>query len=457
MNRIIINEADYTVNYSDYESEIIVYVPGFAVGGTTPVNKPVLCRTLNEFRTYFGSSAAQFSEVQYYPHYIPADDSDPQNPVSATSGFLDIAIPAVSDGDSDPSYDNIIWFSTIAGYTMSDPSYAYASLLLSKGIAIMYERLNDVADTSSQNYDVSVETFYTKMKTILTSSDHPIYDKGKYDITFITTGGYPSMEYEYNDGTMLTKLMVDAATERGDCVALVDHTDNPHRPLEGSDSVLNSTVLPTSTYCSVFTPWCNCTNGTSMSGSYVYLSTLGDASRTNPAWCTVAGVSRGIADVVVSLHTDKDLTNRIAESYQYGFSENSYASINPITHIRPYGYVIWGNRTTNIYSVGEKGFALSFLNIRNIVSYVKKHAYTVSQLCMFETNDDVLWTQFKANMSTLLDQMVTGRDLRNYKLLKRSSNDKTKLKCQIVLYPAYNVESVDITVVLTDEDLSVEE
>ena len=139
----------------------------------------------------------------------------------------------------------------------------------------------------------------------------------------------------------------------------------------------------------------------------------------------------------------EDLTNRIAESYQYGFSENSYASINPITYIRPYGYVIWGNRTTNTYSVGEKGFALSFLNIRNIVSFVKKHAYTVSQQCMFETNDDVLWTQFKANMSTLLDQMVTGRDLKNYKLLKRSSNDKTKLKCQIVLYPAYNVESVD--------------
>ena len=27
---------------------------------------------------------------------------------------------------------------------------------------------------------------------------------------------------------------------RGDCVALIDHTDNPHRPLEGSGSVINA-------------------------------------------------------------------------------------------------------------------------------------------------------------------------------------------------------------------------
>lgn len=452
MNRIVINEQDLTTNRSSNQITDIVYIPGFASeGGSAGVGDPKICYSVNQFRSYFGATAPTFATDQLYPYFrtVPGSGSDP---ATVVPGFPVDAIP--TEEEIQPQ-DAVMFASGTA-----DPSYIYAVNLLSRGMTVIYERMNDVTDSSSENYDVTVEKAYSMFSTIFSGNvDSPILDKGNIDVKFITTGGYPIYEYQTVDGTMLTSLVITCAETRGDCVALIDHTDNPHRPLEGSGSVIASS-LPQSSYAAMFTPWCNCNNGLVMPASFVYLAAVANSIKYNPSWATVAGIARGLSDVVTSTHTDKPLTNRIAESYQYGYtlgSSDPTVCINAITYIRPYGYVIWGNRTLRNYNTTTVGFALTFLNIRNLVSQVKKQAYVTAQAVMFEVNNDILWTKFKSEMAPLLDQMVSSNGLVKYKLIKVQSNDKTKLQCKIVLYPTYNVESVYISIVLTDEDLTVEE
>ena len=283
----------------------------------------------------------------------------------------------------------------------------------------------------------------------------------------------------------IVNRMLSVAAFRGDCVALIDHTNNPNRELDpiNVNSIYYAIANPESAYrissngeyAAMFTPWCAFTfNNLSsavadtsygaidyntvnwvpaaMPGSYAYLLSLAYSVRTNASWLAIAGVSRGIVPNFSSLYTNKRMTNAIAESYQ---SETAI-SINPITNIRPYGFTIWGNRTLKDNAAVGGLTALSFLNIRNMVSDVKKQAYVAAKRCLFEQNTDILWLNFKSYLSPLLDQMTSGYGLSGYKVIRNASQDPSKILATIRLYPIYAVESFDITVELSNDSISVE-
>ena len=91
-----------------------------------------------------------------------------------------------------------------------------------------------------------------------------------------------------------------------------------------------------------------------------------------------------------------------------------------------------------------------------MVSDVKKTVYQAAQRLMFEQNNDILWINFKALITPLLDSMVSGYGLSGYKIIKNASNDKTRLSAIVKLYPIYAVESFEITIVLSDQEITVE-
>ena len=63
MPKITILEKDLTTAGASELLSNIVYVPGYAITG--PVNKPTLCRTLDEFKETFGSVPYKFKSNQY--------------------------------------------------------------------------------------------------------------------------------------------------------------------------------------------------------------------------------------------------------------------------------------------------------------------------------------------------------------------------------------------------------
>jgi phage tail sheath protein FI len=131
--------------------------------------------------------------------------------------------------------------------------------------------------------------------------------------------------------------------------------------------------------------------------SFGYLAALGMSTQVNGSWAAAAGVARGSVPGLVSLC--QNVTNAIADSY----SNRDSISINPITNIKPYGLLIWGNRT--LKNNAKKGdlTATSFLSVRQLTNDVKRIVWVAAKTLTFEQNNDVLWINFKSKIIPTLD------------------------------------------------------
>ena len=255
--------------------------------------------------------------------------------------------------------------------------------------------------------------------------------------------------------------MLSVASTRGDCVAIIDHTNNPVRKLTGSESVfesVNNYNFSNGEFGAMFTPWASYTvvnEGADvpsvqlLPASFAFLISLARSIRTNANWLAIAGVSRGLVPYIQTLNTAYRLSNTIANAYQ----PRDAVAINAITNIKPYGLTIWGNRT--LKRNANNITATSLLNIRNLVSEVKKVAYTTAKSLMFEQNTEILWSNFKAGIAPLLDQMMTGQGLTGYKIIRGVTTERAKVVAEIRLYPIDAVEDFEITVTISDENVSV--
>lgn len=344
-------------------------------------------------------------------------------------------------------------------------------------VAVEYIPLNTTYKVDiSYAADKTVETMYKCMSVAF----EELKDKGEYNVKYLTSGGYPTFEYDTNEDSKNTIVgtMISCAQERGDCVALIDHTNNPIRTLNATkpNSVYGSLIdshkiAAYEDYGTMFTPWgvytglpatwtinSNVYNGGLFPASFGYLLALAKSIQTNANWIAIAGASRGVVPYLASLNTIERLSNPIADSYQ---SRDAKASINAITNIKPYGLTIWGNRTLKDNEKKGNLVATSFLNLRNMLSDIKKEAYKVSKSLLFDQDSVVLWNNFKVGISPLLDRMVSGYGLSGYKIIRGTTKydgsplAKGEIAAVIKVFPLYAVESFEITVVVSDDEVSV--
>lgn len=320
-----------------------------------------------------------------------------------------------------------------------------------------------VVETSKLNY------LYEQFATLFDKLE----DKGQYSVKYITSGGYPT--YFVEEETIALSMM-NVAALRGDAVAIIDHEYDISRPLTYKDPKsiyysVNKTFKSQedATYAAMFTPYGQYSlirvgGKTIMPASFGYLKSLATAIKTSPNWLAMAGVSRGQVPGYTPIDGDPIITNVIAENYQPKQADGegiNTIGINAITNIRPYGQCIWGNRTLAMTpSLG--GEPKNFLNTRNMISDIKKLAYTTAKELMFEQNSDTLWLKFKSGVSPLLEQLRSGNGISDYKLIKGTTHydgtqlARNELAAVIRIYPMYAVEYFEITVVVTDEDVAVE-
>lgn len=320
-----------------------------------------------------------------------------------------------------------------------------------------------VVETSKLNY------LYEQFATLFDKLE----DKGQYSVKYITSGGYPT--YFVEEETIALSMM-NVAALRGDAIAIIDHEYDISRPLTYKDPKsiyysVNKTFKSQedATYAAMFTPYGQYSltrvgGKTIMPASFGYLKSLATAIKTSPNWLAMAGVSRGQVPGYTPIDGDPIITNVIAENYQPKQADGegiNTIGINAITNIRPYGQCIWGNRTLAMTpSLG--GEPKNFLNTRNMISDIKKLAYTTAKELMFEQNSDTLWLKFKSGVSPLLEQLRSGNGISDYKLIKGTTHydgtqlARNELAAVIRIYPMYAVEYFEITVVVTDEDVAVE-
>ncbi len=532
MAKITILEKDLTKASFQASPTDIAYVPGLSIKEDA-TKDPLLCKSVVDFEKEFGTmpeilndsyvtwnsesfrvnfNAVAFKQehkhdIKYY--YTTTDgwyfiDDNGEKQYTSARSLRRIGI-SIHEIDIHNPFKNGDW---IEVHLVYDLSYIYAKELIQSGIPVVYQVIElETAD------DLNIYT----ISQILKSSYYDytvkdgIMDRGEYSIKYLTSGGYPSFLYSYDNETFnfgegFASKMLTMAGKRGDFIALIDankdscgaiissytdefgniYTDENNNPFVNSSSsgLLGSGSLWDAAkafgdsadyldYGAMFTPWfyyntqasyysndghiINQLSKVIMPPSFAYLITLAKSIRTSGNWQAIAGVARGGVPYFEKLYTKERLSNNVAEQMQ---PRNGKTSVNAITNIKPYGYLIWGNRTMknneNAASGGIDGLtATSFLNIRNMVSDIKKTAYNAAKQCIFEQNSDVLWVNFCSLITPLLDRLVSGQGLSNYKIIKQSTKEKAKLKATIIIYPIYAVEEFEITIELSDKDVSV--
>lgn len=314
----------------------------------------------------------------------------------------------------------------------------------------------------------TVSDFYTTLlKDEFWNGDERLVVKSEYTLKYLTTGAYPVFEYPglSTAGATISALMLKCATTRTDCVALIDHTNNTNRALTGTGSVYESAkeffremsadkTRPDS-HGTIFTPWIRCNvalSGTpvDLPASFGYLTALGEAIKTSPNFLATAGVTRGVIPDLI------EPCQKISAVIANKFQPEDDVAINAITSIKPYGYVIWGNRTGKNNALDNGLTATAFLNVRNIVSDISKLAYQTAVALTYEQNSGILWTDFVAGITPLLDRMVTGNGLSGYNIQRVDTTERAKIKAKIIVSPIEPVEDFDIEIALTDAGAEVE-
>jgi len=293
-------------------------------------------------------------------------------------------------------------------------------------------------------------------------------DRGIYNLRFLTAGGYANKS--------IADAMIKCAGKRGDATALIDVpelgdsgdeefsgdyvkefidslTDTKISRVIGGKTVTESALK----YGAVFTKRVAFSEEEDawLPGSFAYISCFVKHTERFPDWFAMAGSIRGVlpftkvkVDYVFSQNEIDKLQPRTL-----GLDEEEARAANVITEIRPYGNIVWGNRTLcpikeENNSVGLK--ASHFLNIRQLCCDIKKHLYRVSRRFTFEPNSDVLWINFKNAITPLLEEMKSGQGIKGYRLVKVETKSKATLQAIIKIIPIEAAEDFDLTVELAD-------
>lgn len=571
MPSINIYERDLTSPYSVDTTPNIVYIPGYANIG--PIDTPILCNTLSEFYSIFGSKPYKFKKAQDYPT-VEITNSDKTKktykftgtakPVSSMyqkddfeksfilaaellSKNLPILYERVTSGEIEKaSYTDSNWgtftakdiysgrvstlisvmiklvnddekhyqltvklaasnelgisekvedFDFVLDETKANSSKIYYKYITSdiididwpssgvEGTPSGFESVKTLSLPSNVDYKTKDEFKVTDIyKAFIESCEvensklYNLMDKGEYQIKFLTLGAYPSFEFglaEKKDNTEIIETynvfvnLIETAAKRGDCIALVDHTNNSTRTLQTtagsvysslSAYVKNSLTITRKggdsedgyTYGAMFTPYATYRLSTqnneqyTLPASFGYLSAFAASTQTNPNWYAVAGVSRGVPSGLIGL--SQNITNAIADLYQ----PRNNVAINCITNIKPYGYTIWGNRTLKNNSADGDLKALSFLNIRVLTCDLKKTLYQACKRYTFENNTDIMWLNFKSQIEPALAKMLSGNGIASYQIIKVATTKKATIEAIIRLVPIEPVEDWFITIELTD-------
>lgn len=393
-----------------------------------------------------------------------------------------------------------------------DNGYLYASELLTRGVPLYYCPVEGT--TAQAVYDALEGVSGTSILSQLA-------DRGTFNVKYITSGGYPTFEYKKNLLVQSMLAVAGAKTDeepttddykddpsvdvdetayngRGDCVAFIDHFEIDERPLWGTGSVfqaVNSKVeegglngFSFLSFGAMFTPYANYQLQNAYTfvkdddlekvgkrvtnyfpASFAYLTCLAkQLGATLPSYEAVAGVARGtVSNIAFDQTTNsyevctKDvLTNYIANHYNSmpEADGTQTISINGITQINPYGLVIYGTRTLAKKSEVDGVKATGILNIRNMVSDIKKQMYQSARRYMYSANNDALWINFRSSVVGLLNQMQQGYGIKSWSLKKdMAKSTKSSLYVLCSIQPVYPVEKFDITIEITDEDIEVNE
>ena len=405
-----------------------------------------------------------------------------------------VAASLVPGSEDKPTYTET------TGYDIkTDIGFIYLYGLLKRGLSVYY----------APAYEVSIDDVTHEVTKTLIEDEATFFneftDKGKYDLRFISLGGITegiksSDVADSRPFEKANKAAIKCAGDRGDAVAVLSvpehgYIKNSTSGEEELVSLKDSTKIDTwvnntfgticaaeitrkgvtwtgdeqvtetyGRYAAIFTPnvglklLINETRvDVTLPASYDYLACFATYIRKYPSWYAMSGSVRGVSPYL-NLETKLKFGDADVDLLEIRTADKEgHIATNPICNIRPYGNIIWGNRTMHPLSkpLGEDKAeiqltASSFLNIRHLCCDIKKTLYRASRQLTFEPNSDVVWFKFKSLITPLLDKMKSNNGIRSYKIMKLPTKKKAVCVAVIKISPIEALEDFDLTVELAD-------
>lgn len=314
--------------------------------------------------------------------------------------------------------------------------------LLGLGYQVLYKVLDDPVDLNSYSFYEDLE------------------DKSIYNFRFILTG-------LREDNVTANNQIAQLAKTRNDCIALLDLDESRYMTgiksqtdLFGSIKGNIDSLTYSDTYSTILGPSLKLKmdedeiyQNKTFPMSLYYLACAKYALENNyKEWYAVAGYRRGICRYTIDaplVKIGESLVNKLAPRRQTNGSPSR--ACNLVALIKG-NYYIWGNRTAETLQSGDTGdlTAKHYLNIRQLITTLKKELYVILTSKTFNPNSDTLWYSFKSSVTPILETMVSTDGIADYDIVRVENAQKGTMSAVIRLVPIEAVEDFEITISLED-------
>lgn len=229
------------------------------------------------------------------------------------------------------------------------------------------------------------------------------------DVSLIPLGGA--------SGTVANYVISNIVLKRLDCLAFVspkitDVVNNAGQ--EVTDILLTRNALPSTSYAVMDSGWKY--QFDKYNGVYRWIPLNGDVAglcartdSTNDAWWSPAGLNRG----------------QINNSVKLAFSPNNAerdvlypVGINPVINIVGQGTVLYGDKT-----LLSKPSAFDRINVRRLFIVLEKSVAKMSKYSLFEFNDPLTRSQFKAAVNPYLRDIQGRRGITDFLVVCDETNN----------------------------------
>ena len=358
-------------------------------------------------------------------------DSDGQRFIQVTGSFMNQSRYIRVKSVATPTYDYFNNDGTAKDqYTSSLPLEGSGSEAgsFSGGQGKVYGGGANGDDTLGMFQNISVSSIQGLIPAQYTASLNLLQNKDEYDFEIISLPGV-----NIQNGSIATDALIDVATQRGDCIAIVD-TGN-------YGSTLNQTTTRASTvdssYAATYWPWVqvNTVGGFEfVPASTVIPGVYATNDRLGAEWFAPAGFNRGGVGGVIQ--AERKLSPAMRDTLYS-------ANVNPLATFPGNGTVVFGQKTLQL-----KATALDRVNVRRLLIELKRTVGNIGKTLLFEQNTAATRNRFLAAVNPYMESIQQRQGLYSYRVVMDETNntadviDRNQMVGQIFLQPTKTAEYI---------------
>jgi hypothetical protein len=264
-----------------------------------------------------------------------------------------------------------------------------------------------------------------------------------FDINMLLTPGF-------NSGAVIGQAL-QLSESRGDVIYLVDPPFGlrPQQVVDWHNGMLLSdlNIAINSSYGALYWSWVKIFD--QFSSQEIWIPPSGHVSsvyartaRVAEQWFAPAGLRRGRLLTPIDIEFNPSQGER---DLLYGGGN----SVNPLVNFPQDGLTVFGQRTLQ-----RTETALSRVNVRMLLIFIKKNLTRLLRNFIFEPNDPILWAQVRNTINPFLSDIQARRGLESFKVVVDETNntperrDRNQLWVSVFLKPVKAVEFIVLNLVI---------